>query len=361
MTPTDHFALTYAEARRKFLDAAAAAGAGITHHSHPGRGPDGGALATDVARLGERDAPHLFIATSATHGVEGFCGSGCMVGFLMQRIHAELPRGTAMVLVHAINPHGFAHERRVNEDNVDLNRNFVDHAAPRAANPGYDGVHDMLVPADWDGPAREAADRAIESYLATRGMKSFQAAVTGGQYTHADGLFYGGTEPAWSNRTWREIIGAHAGRSRRIAYVDFHTGLGPRGYGEPISKDAPGTLSFARARAWYGDEVTTTRGGTSTSAVVEGDTPRAFAGLAHAPEVTAVSLEFGTLPIRDVLGALRADNWLYLRGRVDSPLGRTIKRQIREAFYGEDDAWKRAVFERGVEICRKAFRGLAGG
>jgi hypothetical protein len=360
MTPIAHFAHTYAEARRKFLDAAGAAGAGITHHEHPGRGPDGGALATDVARLGASDAPNLFIATSATHGVEGFCGSGCMVGMLRERIHAELPRDTAMVLVHAINPHGFAHERRVNEDNIDLNRNFIDHAARRAPNPAYADVHDMLVPADWDGPARAAADRAMESYLATRGMKAFQAAVTGGQYTHADGLFYGGTGPTWSNRAWREIIGMHAGSCRRIAYVDFHTGLGPRGYGEPISKDTPDSPAFARARAWYGDDVTTTRGGTSTSAVVEGDTPRAFAGLAHAPEVTAVSLEFGTLPIRDVLGALRADNWLYLRGRVDSPQGRTIKRQIREAFYGEDDSWKRAVFERGVEICRKAFRGLAG-
>lgn len=356
---TAHFSRSYAEARQKFLDAARAAGAAITHHPHPGRGPDGGALATDVARLGETDAPNLFIATSATHGVEGFCGSGCMVGFLAARLQAELPRGTAMVLVHAINPHGFAHERRVNEDNVDLNRNFVDHAAPRKPNAAYDAIHDMLVPADWDGPARAAADREIEAYIATNGMKAFQAAVTGGQYRYADGMFYGGTAPVWSHRIWRQIIATEARAARRVAYVDFHTGLGPRGYGEPISREAPDSPVFHRARAWYGAEVTSTRGGTSTSAVVEGDTSRAFSSATHAPEVTTVALEFGTLPVRDVLGALRADNWLYLRGTVDSPLGRTIKRQIREAFYGEDDAWKRGVFERGLEITRKAFAGLS--
>ena len=30
-------------------------------------------------------------------------------------------------MIHALNPFGFAHLRRANEDNVDLNRNFVDH------------------------------------------------------------------------------------------------------------------------------------------------------------------------------------------------------------------------------------------
>lgn len=271
---TDTFSRTYAEARGKFLDAAKGAGAALTTYAHPGQGPDGGALATDVARLGESNAPNLFIATSATHGVEGFCGSGCMVGFLEKRLHAELPRGTAMVLVHAINPHGFAHERRVNEDNVDLNRNFVDHAAPRAPNAAYDAIHAMQVPEDWDGPARAEADRHIAAYIAAHGMKTYQAAVTGGQYTHPDGLFYGGRAPVWSHRTWREIIKTHVAPVRRVAYVDFHTGLGPRGYGEPISREAPDSPVFHRARAWYGAEVTSTRGGTSTSAVVEGDTSR---------------------------------------------------------------------------------------
>ncbi|MFO0995106.1 MAG: M14 family metallopeptidase [Alphaproteobacteria bacterium] len=356
---TDTFSRTYAEARGKFLDAAKGAGAALTTYAHPGQGPDGGALATDVARLGESNAPNLFIATSATHGVEGFCGSGCMVGFLEKRLHAELPRGTAMVLVHAINPHGFAHERRVNEDNVDLNRNFVDHAAPRAPNAAYDAIHAMQVPEDWDGPARAEADRHIAAYIAAHGMKTYQAAVTGGQYTHPDGLFYGGRAPVWSHRTWREIIKTHVAPVRRVAYVDFHTGLGPRGYGEPISREAPDSPVFHRARAWYGAEVTSTRGGTSTSAVVEGDTSRAFESGPHAPEVTTVALEFGTRPVEDVLGALRADNWLYLRGKVDSPLGRTIKRQIRDAFYGEDDPWKRSVLERGFDIARKAFRGVS--
>jgi hypothetical protein len=30
-----------------------------------------------------------------------------------------------LVFIHAVNPYGFHHDRRVNEDNIDINRNFL--------------------------------------------------------------------------------------------------------------------------------------------------------------------------------------------------------------------------------------------
>ena len=75
MTTADtYFAQTYAEARAKFLAAAAAAGLPVTSHLHPLPGHDGEALAMDVVRDGPADAPSLLLVTSACHGVEGFCG-----------------------------------------------------------------------------------------------------------------------------------------------------------------------------------------------------------------------------------------------------------------------------------------------
>ena len=67
---------------------------------------------------------------SGTHGVEGYCGSGIQIGFLKEGLFAELPDDMSVVLLHAMNPYGFSNDRRVNEDNVDLNRNFLDFAAP---------------------------------------------------------------------------------------------------------------------------------------------------------------------------------------------------------------------------------------
>ena len=157
-----YFSWTYAEARRKFLDAARAFGAVLESHVHPrGRGAEGEELAVDVARFGDMDAEKLLIVVSGTHGNEGFCGSGCQVGLMGEGVVRARPPSVAVLLIHAVNPYGFSHIRRVTEDNVDLNRNFQNFAEPLPENARYAEIHDALVPADWDGPARARAETAL--------------------------------------------------------------------------------------------------------------------------------------------------------------------------------------------------------
>ena len=98
-----------------------------------------------------------------------------------------------MLFVHAVNPHGFSYGRRVNEDNVDLNRNFRDFAEPPPVNAAYAEVHPLLLPATWPPPQENEA--GIGAWIAPHGERAFQAAVTGGQYAFPDGLFYGGARP----------------------------------------------------------------------------------------------------------------------------------------------------------------------
>ena len=360
MAIDDWFSASYGEARGKFLVAAKVAGATVQSFPHPLKGPDGGDLAMDMAYLGPQDAERVVVVSSATHGVEGFCGSGCQVGFLETNIHNELPDNMAIMYVHAHNPHGFAHERRVTEDNVDLNRNFVDFDVPLPANVAYDEVHAMLVPTDWDGPAREAADAAIENYIASNGMLAFQAAVVLGQHGHPDGIFYGGQAPTWSRRTIEALAAEHLMGRSHVALIDFHTGLGPRGYGELISVDVPGGPEHLRTVAWYGDEVRTPASGDSASSEVNGTIETGYHDLLVNTESTTIAIEYGTLPVDQVLAALRADNWLYLHGEVTSEMGVKIKREVRAAFYGEDSEWNAQIWERGLDILRKSIKGLAG-
>jgi len=359
--PRDYFSSTYADARRRFTEAAEAAGFTPERHINAKvKGPRGEDLSTEVVRIGPKDAENVIFVSSGTHGVEGFCGSGAQVGMLASGIHKELPPNTALVLIHAINPHGFAHERRVNEDNVDLNRNFRDHATPAPANKAYAEIHDLLIPDDWDGAARKAADDKILAYIDKRGERTFQAAVSTGQWEFPDGLFFGGKAPTWSNQLWRKLIRDHAGTAKRIVHLDFHTGLGAYGDCEVIF--GPNKLireDLARARAWWG-KVTSTSDGDSVSADVQGVNPGAIAEEAPQAQVTAVALEYGVVPVMDTLGALRADHWLYSKGKGDlaSPLGKQIKKQIRNAFYGETDDWKERVYAKGAEVLRQAFKGL---
>jgi hypothetical protein len=357
---SDFFSRDYADARRRFTEAAKAAGFTPERFINPKvKGPKGEELSTEVVRIGPKDAEAVIFATSGTHGVEGFCGSGAQVGWLKTGVWRELPKNAALVIIHAINPHGFAHERRVNEDNVDLNRNFRDHATPPPHNAAYAEVHPWLIPADWDGPARQTADDKIAQYTAKNGERAFQAAVSTGQWEFADGLFYGGKARVWSNDLWRRLIRQHAAGARRSVQLDFHTGLGAYGDCEVIfgfNKVIPSDL--ARARDWWGKVTCTGADGESLSADVQGVNCAALQEEIPGAETTAVALEYGVKPVADTLGSLRADHWLYARGRLDTPQGREIKQYIRSAFYGETDDWKERIYAKGTEVLRQTLKGL---
>lgn len=360
------FSDSYADARRRFLDAAAEAGAVLTTHRNPVAPDD---LATDVAWLGPANARKVLFVNSGTHGVEGYCGSAVQLALLTGAIPATLPPDTALLVVHALNPYGFAHDRRVDEGNVDVNRNFVDHAALNTgeqvrhgppANVEYADLHGALVPKSWDGEARAAADGELMRLLGVHGERWVQAVVTHGQWTHPDGLFYGGTARVWSHRTLRTIAADLLPDRDRIAYIDLHTGLGPRGVGEPIFRGGRDDSAFSRAREWYGDLLSRSEDGSSSSTIIVGNTATAVAdAVPPGTELTAITLEFGTVSGFDVLQALRADNWLSLQDRPDPGLRREIKHQIREAFCPSDPAWRTAVLARADVVLRQALAGLA--
>ncbi|MAL78256.1 MAG: hypothetical protein CMN55_03985 [Sneathiella sp.] len=351
------FSATYAEARTRFLECCMKRDIRVENHlNERAKGADGEDLYMDVARIGPQEASRLLVISSGTHGGEGFCGSGIQVGLLETEAFQNLPADTAVLLIHAINPYGFSHIRRVNEDNIDLNRNFLDFTDGVPDNPAYHEVHEWLLPDDWDGPARAKADAAIQHYIEDKGLKTFQAAVTGGQHIHADGLFFGGFGPSWSNKTLRGVIAKHAKNARHLAFIDLHTGLGPYGHGEIIYVGDPEGLP--RATEWYGDDVTSPEAGTSASAIVRGTIDAGIAESAPNASLTAIAIEYGTIPVLEVLNALRADNWLYIKGDVESTQGKAIKQQMRDAFYCDADDWKEMVWTRGVELINKAIAGV---
>jgi hypothetical protein len=361
MNCQESFSAAYREAREKFVAAVTRCGGELASFKHPERGRDGGELSTDVAWFGPRAAERVLVTISATHGVEGFAGSGAQVDWLTRNEPGRLPAGVAALLVHAINPYGFEWLRRVTHENVDLNRNWIDFSAPLPESPAYDELASALCPPEWTDEARAASGKIILGYAARHGQAALQHAVSGGQYRHPRGLFYGGTEPTWSRRTQTEIFSTYLSLARKVAIIDFHTGLGPWGLGERIATDPRGSAGFDRATRWYGNCVTSPAGGTSTSAAIEGDGLSASAGLLPRAEVTGIALEFGTVPVLEVLEALRADAWLHSYGDLASSLGQAIKGQIRNAFYADSADWKGMIAGQALLACRQALEGLRQG
>jgi hypothetical protein len=230
-------------------------------------------------------------------------------------------------------------------------------------NEGYLEIADLLVPADLSKPSIEAADAKLAAYRKKVGDVTYFRAVSGGQYIHPDGMFYGGGGPSWSNRTLHAIVDKLLKGRSDVAVIDFHSGLGPYGYGEPITHYDIDTPGSRRVRAFWGESVTESKRGQTAS--------QARDGLGHygvnrvlqepATRLTMCTLEFGTFDGESGQKAFRADHWLHKYG---DPLGKEaepVRAAMRRHFYPESDDWKEAVLFRGHQVVRQAIAGVQRG
>jgi hypothetical protein len=354
------FLTDYTRARARFLDQAQEADAAITSHQHPLRGPKGEKLFMDAAVIGPMDARNALVLLSATHGVEGICGSGIQSQFLADRV--PLPAYTLLLVVHAVNPHGFAWSRRVTEDGVDLNRNFIDFARPLPENPDYDrAVADALIPPDWFGEAKGDADSWLLNWAMERGgIQALATAVPRGQYVHPFAPFFGGHGAGWSNRTVRQVLKETlAGCTGLVAMIDYHTGLGENGTGQLIGAGAAGSsLAMLGRQAWGEAFVLPSDAGTVSYEMTGALLDAAADSLAPGARMIGGAHEFGTLSGPEVLEALRADHWLHTYGDFAADYAADIKHQVRAAFFDDSAAWRDSILERARVIQAQAITAL---
>lgn len=347
------FGDSYGQARERFEAAAKAAGATLHRYRH-----DDPALGCDVAVLGPANAPRRLCMLAGTHGAEGYAGSAVLVDWLRR---GKQPDGVTVVLVHAINPWGFANISRCTENNVDLNRNFLDHADPLPENPGYAELHDALCPARWDEAARTAAHARCDAYTARHSRRALIDAIMRGQYSHADGLNFGGRAPEWSNRTLRAIAARHLRGAETLLLIDWHTGLGAYGAASVLCLDAPANPAYARARAIFGPEIDAVQN------LFEGEEAPHYTGLlldaaraeASAEATVACTIEFGTRPLEAMLDGLMLDRWLRLAASADAPGLATLRADVRDAFCPDDPAWRETVIHAGAGLIERASQWLA--
>ncbi len=362
MGVVEAFSASYSQARVKFLEAAATAGLPVESHVHPLAGKDGETLAMDVVRDGAASAEKLLIVSSACHGVEGYCGSGVQVFALHDQewLAKQRASGVAVLYIHALNPYGFSHVRRVTHENVDLNRNFQDFSKPLPVNEAYRDIADLLLPDVWPPTAQNQA--AIAKFIEINGMKAFQAAFSRGQHEFTNGLFFGGTAPTWSNQTLRGVLRQHASQARHVAWIDLHTGLGPNGVGERIFACADDAAAFQRAKAWWGGNgatpITSIYDGSSTSAFLTGLMWMALVQECPQVHYTGIAMEYGTQDMMAVTTALRADHWLANHPNTPAATAAQIKQQMLDAFYTNTDAWKGQIISQARQSMFQAVDGL---
>ena len=154
----------------------------------------------------------------------------------------------------------------------------------------------------------------------------------------------------------------HGRRAGRIAWIDFHTGLGPSGHGERIFAGPDDARDVGRARHWWDGggktPVTSIYDGSSSSAKLTGMMWSCVPEECPQAQYTGIALEYGTKPLRDVLHALRADHWLGQHPDAPADVAAAIKREMLEAFYTDTPEWKRSIVDQAREAMVQAVDGL---
>jgi predicted deacylase len=356
MAPEDHFPTDYRAGRHAFIEASD--GLDVTTRVHPdSTGPDGKPLFMDVAQIGARKAKTALLLMSGTHGAEGYFGSGVETGLLREGA-LTAPKGSKIVVLHAVNPYGFAWDRRVNEDNADVNRNFVDHGNP-PKNEAYDELAQWISPKDVSREALREANAHLRAFSDKHGAFALQTAISAGQYNHPDGVYFGGNRESWSAKMLKDVLKEHLAGVKRLIVIDFHTGLGEPGAAEMITEDLPGSPAYERQKAIWGARVKSSEAGESLSAPLTGTIDKAFAKWLPRVELTFAALECGTRSMRDVFNALRKDNWLHrVAGNTDNADAAAIRRETRDAFYVDTPEWKRSVWKHGLEVVQQALAAM---
>lgn len=336
----------YSKARQNFLAAASAQATLSKSWQHPLRGIAGEKLYLDLVWFGDLAAKKVLLLISGTHGIEGYCGSGIQVGSMRTGWHLQADSNVAIAMIHGLNPHGMSHLRRVNEDGVDLNRNFIDFRQPLPKNTFYDDLAEVIVPLHWTEVTQtETLDRITE-YLYSK--PSGIADLAKGQYHYWYAPFYGGEVPTWSNRVFNHISDRYLRDKRGVGLLDYHTGLGQYATGQLMSLPTSGAKQNLASAIW-GDKLVVTGSEQSVAAYSpQGTLIASLQDQLVSSTCIAAAYEFGTIPETEVFHALRADHWLHAHGDLATKQAVEIKQNMLEAFYSDRPDWQKS-------ICNLAF------
>ena len=361
------FANSYAEAAGRFLIACSNlqdAGHKIENERLEigFTGPEGEPLCIDVAVVGSLESGKAILCSSGVHGVEGYPGSAIQLAIMDDLAKGEVFEDHAVIFVHIVNPHGMAWWRRFNENNVDLNRNFLAAGQTYSGVPeGYENIREFINP--QSPPPKKERWFKLKSLNLIRkyGFNNLKQWIAEGQYEFPQAIQYGGDclQPGpelllnWLDKTLQSIS--------QIWAIDIHTGLGPSGFDTLLVSAGIDTDKFDHLDKLFPGHVESLDPNAGVGYKIVGDLHQGLIDRYDSINWTAVTQEFGTFKPIQVLQASRAENRWTQWGKYMTDLEARrhwSREQMLRTFNPKDEVWQQKIISRGRAVFRVARNDL---
>ena len=296
---------------------------------------------------------NLIVLTTGVHGIEGYIGS-VMLDVFFEEIYPTLnTENTGILIVANVNPYGMKNYRRYNENNVDLNRNFIEdwESFDLSSNKEYPKVDNFLQPT---GKMGNAFWHEVGFYLSLAkeavftGADTISDALLTGQYEYPEGVYYGGNGDEVSTTYLKGVFAdCLDGEYENIVHIDIHSGYGPR-YNMVIFNSVQDMTTEAEAIEMYGYDYIIAQD-SEEFYVTYGDTTDYFYRLARSKgtdkELYSTCFEFGTI------GDSFIDSILSLKYTVDENrqhfypttnkiTAEVVRQNYMELFYPTEMEWR---------------------
>lgn len=313
------------------------------------------------------ETKNLILLTTGVHGMEGYIGS-VMLDVFFDEIYPTLnTKDTGILIVANVNPYGMKYMRRYNENNVDLNRNFIENwdDFDRSSNKEYPKVESFLQP---EGKMGNAFWHEVGFYLSLAkeaiftGADTISDALLTGQYEYAEGVYYGGNGDEKSTSYLKGVFAeALDGSYENIVHIDIHSGYGPR-YNMVIFNSVQDPTTEADAKAAFGYDYIIA---TDSEDFYEtfGDTTDYFYRLAksknNGKDLYSTCFEFGTIGdgFLDSIISLKytvdenRQHWYPTQNKTTAEM---VKENYYELFYPTETEWR----EKTIEDFKQAITGV---
>jgi Protein of unknown function (DUF2817) len=342
---TDFFAPSYHVARDRFRQAATSLGWQQESHAI---WED---LSIDVAISEYLPNQPTLLISSGLHGGEGFFGSAAQLALLASSLSTDIN----WVFLHALNPYGFANLRRCNENNIDLNRNFLLPGEEyRGSSPIYDQISPVLNPErlgkiDWFLPQMVRA-------IGQHGLRNIWQAVAEGQYDFPQGLFFGGQAASKTQQVLHTHLPRWLGDSSKVLHLDFHTGLGKWGTYKLLMDTVVKPVELQQLQAYFGAESILAVDGGKKQYQVRGNIGQWCRQLLQPRNYKYFCAEFGTYSFAQVLILLRQENYVHNQLNANNPAYLATKKRMKELFCPESEQWRSLVIAKSMKIMAQADR-----